>query len=67
MVSVENLGNGVKVAGEVALGPFGDTATAPGDEDVLGKTAVGVLDLDECELDTAFVEVLDQVGELTVW
>ncbi|KAL3961656.1 hypothetical protein ACCO45_003179 [Purpureocillium lilacinum] len=66
VVSVENLGYGGRVAGEVALGALRDATTAPGDEDILRKSRVGVLDLDEGELDAALVEILDQVGQLAV-
>ena len=62
MVAVEDLGNGSHMAREVALGPLGDTASAPGDEHVLGQTGVGVLDLDIGELDSTLVEVLNKVG-----
>lgn len=55
------------MACEVALGTLGDTATTPGDEDVLGKTAVGIFDLDKCKLNAAFVEVFNKVRELTLW
>ena len=63
---MENLGYGGRVAGEVALGALRDATTAPGDEDILRKSRVGVLDLDEGELDAALVEILDQVGQLAV-
>ena len=66
MVAVKNLGDGGQVAGKVPLCSLGDTAAAPGDQDVFRESAVGVLDLDEGELDAAFVEVLDQVGKLTI-
>lgn len=67
MVAVQDLGNGGGVGGEVALGALRDTASAPGDEGVLGQTRVGVLDLDEGELDTALAEIFDQFFELALW
>lgn len=66
MVAVKNLGDGGQVAGKVPLCSLGDTTAAPGNQDVFGKSTVGVLDFDEGELDAAFVEVLDQVGKLTI-
>jgi hypothetical protein len=66
VVSVKDLGDGVEMAGEVAFGPLRNTATAPGDEHVLGETAVGILDLDEGELDTALAEVFDELGKLAI-
>lgn len=67
MVAMENLGDGIEVTGEVALGPLRDTTTAPGDEDVLGQTTVGVFDLQESELNATLVEIFDEVGNLTIY
>lgn len=64
---MKDLGDGVKVAGKVALGPLWNTTTAPGDEHVLGETAVGVLDLDKGELDTTLAEVFDELGKLAIY
>lgn len=55
------------MGGEVALGSFGDTASAPSNQSVLGEARVGVLDLDKSELDTALVEVFDELGELAIY
>ena len=59
MISMENLGNGGKVACKISLGPLRNSSTTPGDEHVLRQSGVRVFDFDEGELDTAFVEVLD--------
>lgn len=67
MVAVQHLGDGGEMRGEVALCPLGDAAAAPGDEDVLGQTRVGVFDFHVGELDAAFVEVLVQLGEFALW
>ena len=66
VVAMKNLGDGGQVAGKVPLCSLGDTTAAPGDQDVFRESTVGVLDFDECELDAAFVEVLNQVGKLTI-
>lgn len=55
------------MACEVSLGAFRYAATAPGDEDIFGEAGVGVFHLDEGILDTAFAEVLDQVGQFSIW
>lgn len=54
------------MAGKVALGPLGHAFAAPCNEDVLGQRRVGVLDLDECELDATVGEVFDQVCQLAL-
>lgn len=64
---MEDFGDRGEVAGKVALGPLGNTSAAPRDEDILGKPSVGVLDLHICELYSALVEILDQLGELALW
>lgn len=55
------------MAHEVSLCTLGYTTSAPGDQDVLRESGVGVLDLDVGELDATLVEVLDQVGQLTLY
>jgi hypothetical protein len=55
------------VAGEIALGSFGNTSSTPCDQYALGETAVGVLDLCECELDATFAKILNEVGELAIY
>lgn len=64
---MENLGHGSQVACEVSLCALGDAAAAPGNEDELGQARIGVLDLDERELDPALAEVLNQVGEFAIY
>lgn len=66
MVSVEDLGDGIEVAGEVAFCSLGHAAATPGDEDVLGKTRVGVLDLDKAELNAAFAKVFEKFAEFAL-
>lgn len=66
MVSVKNLGDSSQVACEVALCAFGDTSSAPADEDKLGKARIGVLDLDKGELDSTLVEVFNQLSEVAI-
>lgn len=66
MVSVKNLGDSSQVACEVALCAFGDTSSAPADQNELGKTRIGVLDLDKGELDAALVEVFNQLSEVAI-
>lgn len=45
------------MAGEVALGAFGDASSTPSDENVFREAGVGVLDLDEGVLNSTLVEV----------
>jgi hypothetical protein len=66
MVAVKNLGDSGNMAGEVALGSLRDAATAPGDQDILGKAGVWVFDSGECELDAAFAKFLGKLGEITL-
>lgn len=66
MIAVEDLGDGIEVAGEVALCALGYATTAPGDEDMLGQTSVGVPDLDEAKLDAALAEVFEEFAELAL-
>lgn len=63
---MENFGDSGRVAGEVAFCSFGDTTPAPRDQDALGESRIGVLDLDEGELDPAFVEVFYQLVQLAI-
>lgn len=67
MVSVKDLGHGSQVAREVSLCAFRNTTSAPANKDELGKARIGVLDLDEGELDSTLAEVLNQVDELAIW
>lgn len=66
MVSVKNLGDSSQVACEVALCPFRDTSSTPANENKLGKARIGVLDLDKGELDSALVEVFNQLSEVAI-
>lgn len=66
MVAVKNLGDGGQVAGKVPLCSLGNTTATPGNQDVLRKSTVGVPDFDEGKLNATLVEVLDQVGKLTI-
>lgn len=59
MIAMQNLGDGSNVAREVSLRPLGDTAAAPGNENMLGQPRVGILNLDEGKLDATFAEVFD--------
>lgn len=63
---MKNLGHGVQMAGEVTLGALRNTATAPGDEDILGERGIRVLDLDKSELNAALIEILDQISQLAL-
>jgi len=64
---MEEFGDGSSMTGEVALGALGNTTATPGDQNMLGKTSIGVLDFDKGKLDAAFVEFLDEFTELTVY
>ena len=66
MVSVKNLGDSSQVACEVALCAFGDTSSAPANENKFGKTRIWVLDLDKGELDSALAEVFNQLSEVAI-
>lgn len=66
MVAMEDLGNGIEVAGEVALRSLGDAVTTPGDEDMLWQGRIWVLNLDEAELDSALIEVLEKLAEFAL-
>jgi len=66
MVTVEHLGNGSEVAGEVPLRPLGNTTSTPCNEYILRQAGVGILDLHERELDSTFVEVLDELVQLAL-
>ena len=63
---MEDFGDGGEMAREVALGPLGDAAATPSDEDVLGQGGIGILDFDKGKLDAALAEFFDQLGELTI-
>jgi hypothetical protein len=66
MIPMKDFGDGRKMACEVALSPLRNTSAAPGDEDILWKSGVGILDLDVGKLNAAFVKVLDQLGEFAL-
>lgn len=55
------------MACEVSLCALRDTSSTPADQNKLGEARVGVLDLDEGELDSTLAEVLNQFGELAIW
>lgn len=66
MVTVEDLGNGRHMAGEIALCSLGNSSTTPRNQGIFGQSGVGILDFDKCELDPTFIEVLDKVGKLSI-
>jgi hypothetical protein len=59
VVAMQNFGDGSEMTGEVALRSLRHSASTPGDQDMLRKTGVWILDFDEGKLDAAFVEILD--------
>ena len=63
---MEDFGDGGEMGGEVALGPLGNAAAAPSNEDVLWQGGIGILDLDKGKLDAALAEFFDQLGELAI-
>lgn len=63
---MQDFGDSGRVTGEVPLGTFWYAASAPGDEDVLGKGSVRVSDFDKSVLDATLVEVFDQVGKFAL-
>ena len=66
MVAMEHVGDRGGVARKVALCPLGNSATAPGNKNVLGEPGIGILDLDKGELNASLVEVVDQAGKLAI-
>ena len=66
MVAVEDFGDGIQVAGEVALCALWHTLTAPGEENMLGKRSVRVLDFNESKLNAAFAKVFNEIGEFAL-
>ena len=66
LTHLEELGDGREMTGEVALGPLRHTLSTPSNQNVLGQTRVGILDLEKAELDLALRELVNQIGQFTV-
>lgn len=66
MVAVEDFRDSIQVASEVALCALWHALAAPGEENMLGKRSVRVLNFDESKLNAAFAEVFNEIGEFAL-
>lgn len=64
---MKELGHGGEMAGKVPLGSFGHSLSTPADEDVLGKTGVGIRYLHICELHSSLGEFFNQIDQFTLY
>lgn len=63
---MKELGNCSQVAGKVTLCSFRYTFSTPANENVLGKTGVGIRHLHIGELHSSFGKFLDEIGQFTL-
>jgi hypothetical protein len=63
---VKQLGDGGAVCVEVALCPLGNALTTPRDQDRLGETRVGILQLSKGELNATVREVFEELMKLAL-
>lgn len=64
---MKELGNCSQVAGKVTLCSLRHTFSTPANENVLGKTGVGIRHLHKGELHPSFGKFLDEIGQFTLW